>query len=385
MSQNFSSLEAELEYYNFSFPLLNLLEEHLEKQNYLKKRKIGWHCHLTALTSATAAVLLKSGAELFLSETSASTSDPRSIAYMQKLGAKVFLGEQSCLELLKHSPEIISDTGFVLSSEYLKSISGKESYLFAASEITSSGIQKAKDSGPLPMPVLNINDGQLKTHIENFHGVGDGVIDSLFRESGRIWSGRPAAVLGYGKVGAGVAARLRSCGALVKIVEKDPVKKLIAHYDGFDSVNLEEALRFSQLLISATGCRKLISTEAFELAADRLLFMNVGHWPDEIDLESLQKISCKQKNLSTHLQEFELAKSGKKLYLIAGGGPANVVMLSGSPEPTFIHLCTEILAMNHLLKMESSGIKLESGLQPLPAEIEAEAALLALKCLSSAR
>ena len=68
----------------------------------------------------------------------------------------------------------------------------------------------------------------------------------------------------------------------------------------------------------------------------------------------------------------------RKVYLAGGAGPANVVMLTGSPEPTLIHLAVEILSMHYLLE---SADKLKPGENPLPPEIQQQASLLALQSL----
>ncbi len=387
MSQPYTFLEEELESYRFSFPIMEKLSKHLSETGGLSGSKIGWHCHLTGLTAAAARVLVGAGAMLYMSECSKATSDSAAIAYMKELGAKVFTGSNSPRQVLAHEPELISDTGFVLSSEYLRDTETKKNYLFAGCEITTSGIQKMREIRNLPFPVLNINDTQLKTLIENYHGVGDGVIAALYRLTGRLWSGRSAAVVGYGRVGAGVAKHLRQAGALVYVVEANPIRKLIAHYDGFGLLELQEALRSCELVVTATGSQSVISTENLRDFRNGIILMNVGHWEQEIDLAGLKEASRSINSIVKHLDEYEFLDAGRgsiKAYVAGGGGPANVVMLTGSPEPTLIHLCTEILCMSHLLKLKSSGASLPPGEHPVAAKIEEDASRLALRSLGLA-
>ncbi len=383
MNKQFASLEEELEHYDFSFPILNRLGAHLDSSGTLAGRKIGWHCHLTGLTAATVKVICQAGANLYLSECSPATSDTEAIKYMEACGAKVYTGVDSPNKVLELKPEVISDTGFVLSSAYLDYRGRGENYLFAACEITSSGIHKMRLHPKLSLPVININDGELKSLIENFHGVGDGVIDALFQVSGRLWSGRDVAVVGYGRVGAGVAQYLRKAGALVHVVENDPIRRLVAHYDGFSLQGLKQAISLCELMVTATGGKSVLSSEEFELARDGILLMNVGHWPEEIDMKALGEGSKSQRSMKEHLEEYnyQSAKGSKKIYLIGGAGPANVVMMSGSPEPTLIHLSTEVLCVQYLLKQLSTGNPLPVGENAIPVEVQQAASLLALQTL----
>lgn len=384
-SQELSALELELKKYEMTFPILIKLSAFLEKSTHLRGKRIGWHCHLTGLTAATAEVLLKAGVELIMSECTESTSDRAAIEYMKKLGAKIYQGPDGPRKVLNHKPELLSDTGFVLSTEYLKDLESGTQYVYGGCEITTSGIKKIRQLGELRFPLININDGELKTLIENFHGVGDGVIDALFRLTGRMWSGRPAAVLGYGRVGAGVAYYLRRAGAVVSIVEMDAIRRLIAHYDGFALLSLEKALAQCELIVTASGCLSVIRHEQLKLAKDGMFLMNVGHWPEEIDLVDIKNNAIAHRQPEAFLDEFEIkaerSSTTKKVFLIGSGGPANVVMLSGSPEPTLIHLCTEILCMDHLSKLQSDGVKLEPREIPVPREVQKQCSLLALQSL----
>jgi adenosylhomocysteinase len=383
MAQPISSLEGQLKKYEFAFPILTKLSAFLEASAHLKGKRIGWHCHLTGLTAASAQVLIKAGAELIMSECTASTTDWAAVKFMKQLGAKVYQDSDSPRKVLDHKPELISDTGFVLSTEYLKDLEAGQSYVYGGCEITTSGIHKMRQLAALKFPVININDGELKTLIENYHGVGDGVVEALFRLTGRMWSGRSAAVIGYGRVGAGVANYLRKAGAAVHVVELDPIRRLVAHYDGFCLLTLEQSLRQCELIVTASGCLSVIGYEQLRLAKDGMLLMNVGHWAEEIDLAGIRTNAVAYRQVSNHLDEYEIADgdSSKRIYLIGSGGPANVVMLSGSPEPTLIHLTTEILCLNHLSSMQSKGAKIEAGEIAVPTEVQRQASILALQSL----
>lgn len=384
MTQQLRSLEEELEHYSFSFPILEKLQGFLDSKGDLAGRKIGWHCHLTGLTAASARVLMNAGAKLFMSECTAATSDWAAVNYMKQHGAQVYQGAEGPRKVLDNKPEVISDTGFVLISEYLKDLAAGKDYVFGGCEITTSGIYKLRKQSGMDFSVININDAELKTLIENYHGVGDGVIEALFRLTGRVWAGRPAAVVGYGRVGAGVASHLRRAGAMVYVVENDPIRRLVAHYDGYGLLKLPAALSSCELLVTATGSKFVVGSDEFRYCRDGLILMNVGHWAEEIDLVGLRAQCRSTRPLVKHLDEFELEgeDGSKKIYVVAAGGPANVVMLSGSPEPTLIHLSTEILCMRYLLNQKDLGTALAPGENCVPQEVQRQASLLALQSLN---
>jgi adenosylhomocysteinase len=373
-------LSAELEKYKFCLPIMSELETHLKQRNHLSGKKIGWHCHLTEITAVVAEVLINCGAQLFMSECDPNTTNMPSVEFMREIGATIYLGADAPDRVLEHKPQILSDTGLALVSRYLAQPAYRQDSMLGASEITTSGISRLRQQSNISFPVININCGQLKTYIENFHGVGEGLVDALFQLTGRVWSGRKVAVAGYGSVGSGVASYLRRIGAVVSIVEIDPVRRLIAHYDGYALSSLEAALASSELLVTATGKQRLINRDHFKLMKDGIILINVGHWSSEIDVDALKSEAEKTRSVSRHLEELMLDKE-KHIYIAGGGSPTNVAMLSGSCEPTLIHLATEALCMNYLTELEANIERPFGGEIPIPPAIERQASILALKAL----
>ncbi len=362
------------------FPLMEGLGKYLQEDDSLRGVKIGWHCHLTQLTLMTAEALAQGGAKLFLSEVNPATTDDDAVQGIKDLGAKVFLGETGPAKVLAESPQLLTDTGFVIIDKYLNMpITERPKSVVAASEITTSGVEKLRRVKDLPLPVININAGLLKARIENFHGVGDGVVDLLRRLTGRSLSGLHSVVVGYGAVGAGVAFHLRKEGGIVNVVESDPVRRLIAHFDGFSVNDLLTALRTADVVVTATGRRQIIGETHWHAAKNGAIFLNVGHWPDELDLDSLRKMATKVDDLELKTQRFHIkSEAAKRVYVVADGNPANIVLLTGSVEPTLIHLATEALCLSYLAK---HGASLAHGEHLVPYEVEQNSSVLALEAL----
>lgn len=364
------------------FPLMERLGKYLQQDGSLKGVKIGWHCHLTQLTLLTVEALVEGGAKLFLSEVNPATTDDEAVQAIRDLGAQVFLGETSPQKVLAESPQLLTDTGFVIIEKYLSMpASERPVSIVAASEITTSGIEKLRRIKDLPLPVININAGLLKARIENYHGVGDGVVDLLRRLTGRSLSGLNSTVVGYGAVGSGVAFHLRKEGGIVNVVESDPVRRLIAHFDGYTVNDLLTSLRQADVVVTATGRRQIIGETHWHAARDGGIFINVGHWPEELDMNSLRSLASAVDDLEMKTQRFHLKdRDGvpKRLYVVAEGNPANIVLLTGSVEPTLIHLATEALCLSYLAK---HGASLGHGEHLVPYEVEQNSSILALEAL----
>lgn len=375
-----ASLHEELAKMNFALPIMPELVEHLRGQGKLADRVIGWHCHLTEITALAAEAVLEAGGKLYMSECNPETTNAESVEYMRSKGAVIYCAADSPQRVLEARPRVISDTGLVLTRAYMNS-NPSDPFVFAASEITTSGITALSELGEPTLPVIDINNSQLKTSVENYHGVADGVLDLLAQVTGKLWTGHDVSVVGYGVVGRGIAAYLRRAGANVSIVEVDPVRNLIAHYDGYRLDTMPQALAKCSLMITATGRPQLLGEREWMQARDGSLFVNVGHWATELDIDALNAMAVSSRQYAPFIKEYTLP-FGKLIYVIAEGGPANVVTLTGSPEPTLIHLTTEILCMNYLLDLDSRGEHLNPGVHAVPASVERTAAELALRALN---
>jgi len=373
------------------FPLLDLVSKQLRESGALQGVRLAWHCHLTEQTAIAVKAATDAGARVFLSECNSATTSDGAKAVMEGFGAQVFCGPNAIDDSLSCAPQLLSDTGLGLIESYLRAQKeGEVGSVIGAQEITTSGIfalDRLVDDGLKPaMPILNINAGQLKERIENYHAVGQGVVEGLARLIGRSLTGSRALVVGYGAVGSGAAHYLRRDGLNTTVSEEDPVRRLIAHYDGFATVgsldHLSGQLTDFDLLVTATGKKGLLNGRHWAFMKDGVVVLNVGHWREELDLKALKRLSKERVRLNENLEKFVLFDSGelseRKIYVLTDGDPVNVVLLTGSPEPTLIHLSTELLALGFLSQNAQS---LKPGKQSLPGSIEREVAKLCLNAL----
>ena len=133
----------------------------------------------------------------------------------------------------------------------------------------------------LAMPILVINDSPIKQFAENEHAVGQSVLEAYMRITNRITNGQRVTVFGYGACGRGVAANFRAAHAKVSVVDIDPVKRLQAHLDGFDTPHRDLAIASADFIVTVTGGRCVIGAKDIPLFKDGVILANAGHFPIE--------------------------------------------------------------------------------------------------------
>lgn len=165
--------------------------------------------------------------------------------------------------------------------------------LKGAAEETTSGIRPLRGF-PLRIPVMASNDARSKTLFDNAYATGQScLLTSLDLVDPQLqgvplWDQR-FVVVGYGDVGMGGARFARACGALVTVVELDPVRKLRARMDGFQTASLLDACANADWVMSATGERNTITLEALAAMPDACVVTVSGGVTDEIALSEALK------------------------------------------------------------------------------------------------
>jgi adenosylhomocysteinase len=98
-------------------------------------------------------------------------------------------------------------------------------------EETTTGVHRLYEmakKGTLLFPAINVNDSVTKSKFDNLYGVRESLVDGIKRGTDVMMAGKIACVAGYGDVGKGSAASLRSQGARVMVTEIDPICALQA-------------------------------------------------------------------------------------------------------------------------------------------------------------
>ncbi|MCO5969609.1 NAD(P)-binding domain-containing protein [Actinoallomurus soli] len=122
-------------------------------------------------------------------------------------------------------------------------------------EDTENGHQRYEALGKLPCPVFSVARSPLKDPEDYL--VGQSVTfsaEALIRARGDILQGRPAAVIGYGKLGRSVAAMLHAKHVGVTVYDCDPIRRTQALSQGFRTTStLAQAIAGAGVIVCATG------------------------------------------------------------------------------------------------------------------------------------
>jgi len=114
------------------------------------------------------------------------------------------------------TPNIVLDDG----GDATKILHDKHPHLLAAirgiSEETTTGVNRLyammRDGSP-KAPAFNVNDSVTKSKFDNLYGCRESLVDGIKRATDVMLAGKLAVVCGYGNVGKGSAASLKSQGA----------------------------------------------------------------------------------------------------------------------------------------------------------------------------
>ena len=363
------------------FPILPALGNRWAAKRPWEGKTVALNLHLTTLTAALVRELALGGGQFVVSAANPHTTDAGAVDLLRSLGFEVYTGgdgEDRYAQVLAHEPSLIVDVGFDLLAHLLDHRAHQVPTVAGAVEITRSGITRLRRRERLPFPIVNINDGRLKPAVENRHGVGTGLWAAVTQLTGMHLAGRRVVIVGYGPVGSGLAMYARAAGMSVEVVESDPIRRLFAHYDGYPTPSLEDALGHANLLVTATGQPGAITADdLMGRAKSGLVLVNAGHGGNEIDVDSVQRTSQRVDHVADQVARYRL-EDGTRVTVLGDGHPLNIVLNSGSPEPVLLHFAVLGLTLEWL----ATAPPLEAEEVLVPTSIETEAAQTALDALT---
>lgn len=371
---------AEISRFNAFFPVLPVLGNRWAATRPFEGHTIGLCAHLTTITGALMRELMLGGGTWAICGVSDATTDRAVVDLLQDGGAHVYTTgsrKDALAQVLDHHPTLLADVGADLVATAIRRRPDQHAEIRGAVEVTKTGVDQLRGL-TLPFGVVNINDSRLKEAVENRHGVGEGLWHAVQALTGIHLSGRRVGVVGYGPVGRGVAAYARAQGASVEVVELDPVRRLVAHYDGYPTPALDELLSRARIVVTATGRKGVLRVEQLGRVGDGLVLLNAGHGGDEIDVAGIRKAAISVDNVSDHVVRYGL-EGGSSVVVLADGFPLNIVTNAGSPEPVLLHFAVLGLTLEWLTRHS-----IPPGEHPVQPAIEDEAAHLALRALGKA-
>ena len=324
-------------------PGLMALRKEYKGKFPLKGAKILGCLHMTIQTAVLIETLVELGAEVRWSSCNIFSTQDHAAAAIAKAGIPVFAwkGEteeeywwcvKQTIEGKKDwKPNMILDDGGDLTAlmhkdykELMKSIKG-------LSEETTTGVlalKKMQSEGKLLVPAINVNDSVTKSKFDNLYGCKESLVDGIRRGTDVMMAGKIAVVAGYGDVGKGSAASLRGAGARVCVTEIDPINALQAAMEGYQVVTMDEACKYGDIFVTATGNTDIITLEHMREMRDRAILCNIGHFDNEIQTEALR--NYKWHEVKPQVDEIEFP-DGKRVILLSKGRLVYLGNATGHP------------------------------------------------------
>src|SRR5215212_7040280 len=357
----------------------------------LKNARIAGCLHMTIQTAVLIETLVALGAEVKWSSCNIFSTQDHAAAAIAAAGIGVFAWKGQtieeadwCIEQTlffgdKDRPlNMILDDGGDLTNMVLDTYPELVQHVKGISEETTTGVHRLYErvaKGTLPMPAINVNDSVTKSKFDNKYGCKESLVDAIRRATDVMLAGKVAVVGGYGDVGKGSAASLAGAGCRVIVTEIDPICALQAAMDGFEVKKMKDAVKEADIIVTASGCRDLITGEHFKSMKDKAIVCNIGHFDIEIDIAWLNKNYGDTKN--TIKPEVDLYTiNGKDIIILAEGRLVNLGCAMGHPSFVMSNSFTnQTLAQ---LELWANSDKYENKVYTLPKELDEKVARLHL-------
>ncbi len=320
-----------------------LTEEEIRLLPDLNGVRLACSIHLEPKVAPSLEGLMEHGASLFLTTCNPATVRDELVKRLETRGAAAYawngMTAADCAEAERRAlawmPTHLWEMGASLTGALVSSAATGAAVprVTAGMECTGSGITRLgalASEGKFPAyPVFNCDDVPIKEGLHNRYLVGLTAWHA-FTEQTRLGLHRKRVlVVGYGLVGRGVALTARALGGAVSVAERDSARALEARYDGFPVGSLEELAASADVLVTATGARRVLSAHHFGLLPDGCVLMNVGHMNDEIDVEALGPLTP----VIPFVEEARV--NGRAVLLFAHGSMANLAAGQGDTLNSF--------------------------------------------------
>jgi adenosylhomocysteinase len=349
--------------------------------------------HMTIQTAVLIETLVALGASVRWSSCNIFSTQDQAAAAIAAVGIPVFAwkGESEeeyewCIEQTVRGPSgwlpnmILDDGGDatrLLHEKYpdlLKDVRG-------VSEETTTGVHRLYEmmkAGKLKVPAINVNDSVTKSKFDNLYGCRESLVDGIKRATDVMMAGKIAVVAGFGDVGKGSAASLRSQGARVMVTEVDPICVLQAAMEGYQVTTMEDAASMGDIFVTATGNVDVITLDHMRQMKDRAIVCNIGHFDSEIQIDSLRNYQWEE--VKPQVDEV-IFPDGKRLIVLAKGRLVNLGC--GTGHPSFVmsaSFTNQVLAQ---IELWTNTGKYENKVYVLPKHLDEKVAALHLEKLGA--
>ncbi|TFF95376.1 MAG: adenosylhomocysteinase [Promethearchaeota archaeon] len=369
-----------------------VIRDRFAKEKPLEGITIAGCLHVTKETANLARTLKAGGAKVYLCGSNPlSTQDDVSAALIkEEINVFAWHGNTDeefywCIrQCLKGNPNILIDDGadmiVTAHKEFPELI--ENGTIIACQEETTTGVKRFRameKQGVLKVPLFPVNDARCKNQFDNELGTGQGIVAAIHGMH-ILFAGKTVVIAGFGHCSSGMALRAHGLGAHVIVTEVDPIKALKARFTGYEVKPIEETLLDADVILTATGCKHVIppKTEVFDKLKDGVILGNLGHFDIEIPTKELYEYASEIIPIRQNVEEL-IFPNGKKVYLLAKGRLANLVLAEGHPSEVMdMSFGLQSLMSEYIVKNKD---KLQPGMIEVPKDIDDKVGYLKLKSM----
>ena len=325
--------------------LMALRKEYKDKYP-LKGARISGCLHMTIQTAVLIETLVDLGADVTWSSCNIFSTQDHAAAAIAKVGIPVYawkgMNEEEfnwCIEQTLFFGEqrkplnMILDDGGDLTNLVLDKYPELVNEIKGLSEETTTGVHRLYErvkNGTLPLPAINVNDSVTKSKFDNKYGCQESAVDAVRRATDIMMAGKRVVVAGYGDVGKGTVSSFSGAGAIVTVVEIDPICALQASMDGYEVKKMKTVINNADIIVTATGNKDILKEEHFRLMKDKAIVCNIGHFDNEIDMAWLNENYGNTKVvIKPQVDLYEI--DGKQIIILAEGRLVNLGCATGHP------------------------------------------------------
>jgi adenosylhomocysteinase len=238
--------------------------------------------------------------------------------------------------------------------------------------------------GELIIRAINVNDSVTKSKFDNIYGCRHSLPDGIMRATDVMIAGKKVVICGYGDVGKGCAAAMKSCGARVVVTEIDPICALQACMEGLEVKKMENIVKDADIFVTATGNKGIIMAHHMAQMKNNAIVGNIGHFDNEIDMDGLENYpGIKKQEIKPQLDRFEFP-DGHGVLILASGRLLNLGCATGHPSFVMSNSFTNQVLAQIDLWVNKDTTKYEPGkVYVLPKELDEKVARLHLKSLGA--
>jgi adenosylhomocysteinase len=378
----------EIEIAETEMPGLMAIREKFGESQPLKGANIMGCLHMTIQTAVLIETLVALGAKCRWSSCNIYSTQDHAAAAIAESGTPVFawkgMNEEEFMWCIDQTieadgwvPNMILDDGGDLTSRIHEKYPDLLKNIRGLSEETTTGVHRLEqmvEKGELKVPAINVNDSVTKSKFDNLYGCKESLVDGIRRGTDVMMAGKVAVVCGFGDVGKGSAASLRGAGARVQVTEIDPICALQAAMEGYEVVTMNDAAKYADIFVTATGNTDIITQDHMRDMKDRAIVCNIGHFDNEIQIESLQ--NYKWEEIKPQVDQVTFPDE-KKLIILSKGRLVNLGNATG--HPSFVmsaSFSNQVLAQIELWDNHS---KYENKVYVLPKKLDEMVAMFHLE------